>query len=290
MSEEAVEVASEPIEMGENVEMPEELGQVEESNEPAVEPQKHVVKIDGEELEVSLDELIQGFQTGKASTKKFQEASSKMKQVEDLFRVGRENPAEILQAMGVDPLEWIENFVNQRVEEESLSPEERELRDLRKFKEEQELSRKQAEEREKAARLEQEAQQQAEVLDAEISAALAEMGVRNPTPRIIARVAEEMLADLEAGKPLNARNAVSRTQKSIQNELIDFGKGLSPEDLLSKFGDEFKESVRQMFLNNVAARPQENTSSPQEEQASGKSKKKGRTFEEAFGDAAFRIL
>jgi hypothetical protein len=59
----------------------------EESDEPEQEekPPRYTVKIDGKDAEVSLDDLISGYQTGKSSTQKYEEAANLRKQAEAEF-------------------------------------------------------------------------------------------------------------------------------------------------------------------------------------------------------------
>lgn len=251
---------------------------VDEVNEDIVVPKRHKVKIDGEELEVDEEELLSGYQRAQASQKRFEQAAKQMKDIEDLLIRGKQDPATILTALGIDPLEFIEGFVQRQLEEESLTDEQRELRDLRSMK------AKQQEEFDKHQKLlqEQEAKQRqeqfAQKLDSDITLAFAEAGIQ-PNPKLIARVAEQLLADLNSGKELDARSALARTQNDIQAELAHLLTS-SPEQYLSKADKKQIEKLRKYFLKDVSSVDDE---APVERQASNRKDKRA-SLEDIFGD------
>jgi len=273
--ENIVEMEGEEL-LDEEIEDENDLVEEDEKVLPVV--NKHRVKIDGEELDVELEELINNYQRAQASQKRFDEAARTMKQVEEMFARGRNDPAEILNALGVDPLEFLESFVTKQIEEDSLSPEEKELRELRALKAERDAELQKAEQNRIAQERQRQADAFAQQIDNDITAALAEAGLK-PTPKIIARVAEQLLADLSAGKELNARSALTRTQNDIQSELAAFLAD-NPEHLLGKADKKQVAMLRRHFMKDVTTFSDE--SPVQERQAS--KKKVGKSIKDVFGD------
>jgi len=114
------------------------------------------VKVDGKEEEVTLDDLIRGYSLGKAGQKRFLEASEKEKRANSVLEAFKNDPrgaaAKALKEFGGVELRdmAIELLAEEHrglMEEErikSLSPEARELEELRKFKGQQEDAKKKA--------------------------------------------------------------------------------------------------------------------------------------------------
>lgn len=141
---------------------------------------KHYVKtkVDGQELEVSLAEMRDGFQLKRASEKRMSEAARIVKEAREEFgkyakepekalellkvkpldwarnyliqhpeikKLAQTDPGQILAAFGVDPVQWAESRYAQSVEETLLTPEQRAQRER-----DRQLERYQREERERA--------------------------------------------------------------------------------------------------------------------------------------------
>ena len=114
-------------------------------------PKKYKVKIDGEELEVDEEELLRGYQTKKAADKRFQEGAMARKQAEEFVRLLKEDPFKVLSnpQIGHDVRQLAEEFLASQLEEEMLSDEERERREMkRKLQEYEESEKKKKQEQE----------------------------------------------------------------------------------------------------------------------------------------------
>lgn len=222
-----------------------------EAAEPKKVSAKHKVKIDGEELEVELEELLKGYQTGKSSTKKFEEAKRLQAEVADFLNRSKENPWELLQQLGVNIDELAERRVADKLEWELKPEQERKLiemeRELKKYKQFEEETKKSQQEQQKA----QLAQSAMREVDDEIGAVLKQSGVK-PTPRVVARIAETMLAALEAGQKLPAAKAFERTQKDLKDEVISILGSLPIEQAVSLLPKEFTENYRKHLISKVS--------------------------------------
>lgn len=216
-------------------------------------------KIDGQEEDVELDEdtVKRDYQKWRAADKKFQDAARMMKEMgatKAEIEAFKKDPWAAVKAAGQDPYKLAEALLLEKIEYDDLSPAERRAMEL-----ERELNERKArdEEREKSAKereREERDSQAAQEIDEEIGAALKAMG-RRPTPRLIARVAETLIAEHErqiapliakfgdvekipehaylALKRLPASEAVSRVHKEYLSDITEF-LGEMPIDEVAK--------------------------------------------------------
>lgn len=122
-----------------------------ESKEVKEEPSKETVKvkINGEEKEVKIDELVKSYQKGLGADQKFIEASKMRKQAEQLIEIMKTNPFDVLEKMGLDVEALAEERLYRKIQFESMTPEEQEAylnRERLKHYEEQERIRREQEE------------------------------------------------------------------------------------------------------------------------------------------------
>ena len=112
-----------------------------------VEAKRYKVKINNEDLEVDEAELIRGYQTRKAADEKFREAANARKQSEELIRLLRDEDSvfDVLQKLGLDPRNISERYLIKQLEEDVMSPEEKETRDMKRKLAEYENQKKQSE-------------------------------------------------------------------------------------------------------------------------------------------------
>lgn len=129
--------------------------------EQKVDPPKRKVKVDGQELEVTDDELVKGFQLEKTSRSRMEQAKKESEAAKKLEAALKSPTAEALRTAGWTD-EQIEDLAIQTLskkhaaamEEErkkKLSPEQKELEELRALKDQNEKDAKQREEEGKKA-------------------------------------------------------------------------------------------------------------------------------------------
>ena len=234
---------------------------------------KYKVKVDGQEIDVDESELLTGYQTRKASDKRFQEASKLQKMVEEMVYGAKENPkslleklgyndpAQLLQKMGYDPKELAEAYLMQQLEESLLTPDQKRLREL----ETENLSFKQRQELEQQQKLEQQKQalqaQVAQELDTEIAQVLKQSGLK-PTPRTIRLVAQSILDELDTNadaeefvKP-DIRKHLQKTLQRSRSELKELLENVEPQTLINEFlPPELAAELRKMELEKVRNAP-----------------------------------
>jgi hypothetical protein len=229
-----------------SIEIPQEVSEdsaplPQESSQP--QPQTFKVKVDGVEKELTADELVRDYQLREASQKRFQQAAEMSKQAQaqmEALQFARENPIEFFRATGVNAKEFAEKVLLQELEESMLSPEERELRDLRNYKnkidQEQKSQLAIKQEQQRLALEEQTAQE----IENEILEVLTASNLK-PTPRNIAKCAEYLLASLdEKGNRMHARDAFQRVQTNTRKEVAEHIADLTPEEMEQQFPEFYK--------------------------------------------------
>lgn len=250
-----------------------EVAAPEQPETPNFKGTKHRVKIDQEEREVDYDELISDYQTKQASNRRFQQAAEMMKELGatkaeiDAFK---KDPVEALRRAGVNPRDWAEKLLLEEIEYEQMSPaEKRAIAAEQKAKElEEKLSAREKAEKQQAAR--QAEAKAVQEIDQEIGAALKELG-RRPTPRLVARIAESLIADFEASlEPLRARfgdnvpdeafgsvkrmsagDAVKRVQQEYAKDIAEYLGSLGIEEARKILPKELLDGLRQHEVDAV---------------------------------------
>jgi hypothetical protein len=213
----------------------------EESADPAS-PDKVKVKINDEEREVSLDDLVRTYQKERAATEKFLRAKELNEavsaKIDEVFssddplqgyanllsqKYGEDKAAEMLH-------QSIMNRFNQHVEEAQLSPEEQENRRLKR---ENEALRKRQEKRqqdeETAKKSKEEAQALKDFRD-QVFTEAKESGLPQ-NALILQRVAIEMQNSIRNGEEISVKEAIGIVGPQYRQELIASLDGVSIKDL-----------------------------------------------------------
>lgn len=228
-------------------------------------PERYRVPVDGEELDVDLDELKRGYSHARAANKRMQEAAAIRKAEEGRKQRALQGDLEWISGeLGVPEeqvLKWAEKKLLTQIEYEQLPESER---GRRKAEAEREKLQKQLDEMTSAQRKQAESQilerAYAEV-DDEIGKAL-ESYKGKKTPRLIRRVAEAMYANLEKNQaPLPSSKALDLAKASLTEDVQEYLNVASPEEVLKIFSKEQIAALRKMFVNEARsqapfARPQ----------------------------------
>ena len=118
---------------------------------------KFKLVVDGEEIEDEVDwndeeGLKKKLQMARAAEKRMSEAKAEKKKAMDIVRQWDTDPEGVLERMGARGREIAEKVLLKQIQDELMSPEERELRDLKKYKEMTEAEKKKATEEAEAAK------------------------------------------------------------------------------------------------------------------------------------------
>lgn len=247
-------------------------------------------KIDGKEEEIDVEEALKAYPKAKSADKRFQEAAQIRKEVDKFLKGLQSGDAQsfdqLVKILGKKKAEeFAENLLLEKINIESMTPEqkkawelEQENKTLKSYKDEQERAKIESERAQarQAAIFE---------IDSEISAALKELG-KKPSPRLVARIAEQMLASLEAtddgldeegnpipAKRIPAKDAMTRVLSDFKAELEEYVGGLPVDEALKVLPKNLLDAIRKAQVDQVITPLHKRSGQTPKEQGSTKSKK-----------------
>lgn len=237
----------------------------EEEKEEAVQELKKrlKLKVNGKEIEEEIDfndedRLREILQKGHAADQKFQESAALRKQMEQFVQLMQNDPIRAMKEMGLNPDDVAEAHMKSRIEEMQLSPEQKELNDLRAKIEKAEAEKKALEE-ERLAEQQQRAQQEYErQLDQEMTSAL-EGSDLPKSPYVVKRLAEVMMVALEQaeeGQEVSVSDVLPVVEKQIKNEIQEMF-GALPGDVIEQIlGNDVTSKMRKYRRSKVKKAPE----------------------------------
>ncbi len=209
-------------------------------------------------------------QIGKAKEKRFEDATKLRKEADTIKARIKDDPWGVLKEMGVDTRGLSEKHLLEFLEEETLSPEAKEKRDLQKklkaYEEQEAKTKSDAEAAHNAAEVEKWAVK----LDLEVSSALESSSIPK-SPGSVRRVAKVLYDALEAGEDMTAAEAVEIVESEYQddiNQLLKMAKDPNrflPEEIAKKLMDG--------HLAKVKGAPQASTTAAKSEPKASKGPK-----------------
>ncbi len=223
-------------------------------DEPAeTKPKKYKVKVDGKEEEVDEAELIKGYTYQKAANKRFQEGQTMRNQaLEFLTDMKDENKLfDVIKKLGYDPRALSEKFLVEQLQEEMLTPEQKELKQYRK---EIQIARAKEEADKKAA---QEASDKIEVqryLDqykVEFPLAIKKAELSD-TPEVVDRIAHYIKVAAKGKINMTTERAAFLVKEDLQKEFDNITKNMNEEQLYKFLGDEAAAKVLKARGKQVA--------------------------------------
>lgn len=220
---------------------------------------KHKVVIDGQELEVDYNDLISDYQHKRASHKRFEEAHKIRKDVDTLFESFKKGDLGFLkQHIPPDVLrQFAERELQEYLEEQALSPEQKEVRQT---KAERDALKKQLDEKnelEKKSYSQQIQQQADQQIDNEITEAVKSLGHDvKVTPRLIRRIAEQMLISSEASddpktEHLPAKIAGERAKKGMRKDFEEYASIADPEEVVAMLPRRVRDAIRKADVDSA---------------------------------------
>lgn len=232
---------------------------VEEQEEKPAEPEipKFKVKAAGKELEVTQDELIKAYQKSVGAEERMQKAAEVEKQAAAILRLAKENPKQFLShpAIGADIKAFVQQVINEQLEDELLTPEQKEAKQMkaeleRLRSEQQELKRMEEE-----ARLEQLTQHYQEELSNQIVTALEGSNLpRNE--QTVSRIAQYMQIAIENGlENVTAADVVPYVKRDYEQAIKSLLGTADETALLSLLGDDLTSKAVKAHLNKTKAKP-----------------------------------
>lgn len=210
-------------------------------------------KVNGREVEWTEEEAIRRAQLAESADQKFQEAAKTRKQMEEFVRQLKADPLSVLThpELGIDFKNIAEQYLGRELQRELLTPEQRELEDLREFRrtqEEQAEQQRQQQMTETQQREFQVLQQRAAAeYDNKITEVLQQSNLPK-TPRTVKRVAEMLYNALEKGYELDVNTAVDMVRGDFTSDLTELVGGLDGEHLIKFLGDDVIKKLRKHDL------------------------------------------
>lgn len=221
------------------------------------------LKVDGQTLKLTKDELVTRAQKAIAAEKRMQSAAKERQDALRLIELAKQDPFALIKHLNPDLNE--KDLLSRRMaalmEEELLSPQEkqqredmRELQRLRNEKKTLEESRQQEE-------LNKQAIEAQKVLDVEIAQAIQEAGLPR-TKAAVKRVAEYLLEAIENGLDIPTSKIAQQVKKDLQEEAMELLNQSDEETFASLLGKDLltkaqKASIKQIKKpgNSVEPRP-----------------------------------
>lgn len=225
---------------------------------------KWKLNVYGKEEEVDEPELVRRAQKASAADQRFQKASEIEKSYLGMVEEFKANPKKIFEVMGTDAHQWAEQLLIEKMRYDTASPEQKQLWDLQKenmtLKQRQELAeaeRKAEQEAASAAQYNAVKSREAESIDNGVANAVREAGFKKPTPAIVRKVAQKMLAHHHAndGELLDPKAAMQQVLADMRDEAVEVFGGMPEEEYEKYLPKEFTEKLRKHFISQVQSSP-----------------------------------
>ena len=213
---------------------------------------KYKVKVDGEDLDVSEDELLSNYQLRKASDKRFQEGMQARKQAEEFIRLLKTDPTKVLShpSVGLDAKKWAEEYLINEMQREMMTPEQRQMEEykskLAKYEEQEQMTKKQQEEAQQA----QIRQKYTDDYNKQIVGALDSSGLPK-TEFTVQRMIHYMAKALENNYEVGANDVVDLVRRDYINDTKSLYSGLDADALIQILGDDVASKIRKADLNKI---------------------------------------
>ncbi len=227
-------------------------------------PTKHRVKIEGTEREVSTEDLIRDYQLREASNKRFQEASQKEKRAQPVLdALEKKEFKKLLEHVPKgDFRKFAEDFLLEEIEYDELPEYEKRRMAAERERDDAKAELKRRDDEANKQGHQKLMQDAALDVDTEITAVLQQLGT-NPTPYIVARILDEMIARHEAdGERLPAAKAAERAQVRLQQEMESYLNDLPDDEIVKRISPQKLDSIRKHLLAQVGMQQPKRNQAP----------------------------
>lgn len=241
------------------------------------------LKVDGRDEELDESEVVRWAQMGRSAQKRFQEAAQARKQAEDFIRMLKEDPVSVMTnpAVGIDPRKFAEEYLSKELQKETLSPEQKRIRDLEDKLRKHDEDLKKAEEQSKKAEFQKLQEHYKQDFDKKFTDALQGSGLPK-SPKTIQRMADYMVMALKNNLDVEPSHVVELVRQDYISEIQDLFSQTDGDKLLKILGDGVANKIRKADLARLRSSQQQPISQPtptQEFVAEDKPKKVMNVFE-----------
>jgi len=224
----------------------------EETLEEETEPTKYKVKVDGEEIEVTLEDMQRDYQLRRASDKKFQDAAAIKAQAEEFLEALRTDPRKVLEHPNInaDIRALAEEILSEQLEDEMLDPKDREIKKLQRELEAREAEKKAEEDAKTTTKQKAEEAELLAGYEKQIDTALSTSGLPN-TSFTIDRMAYYMQQAVRSGYDLTAADVVPLVKEDYINDFKKFFAGSDDKVIAEILGGPAMKKIRKMDLSTL---------------------------------------
>lgn len=225
---------------------------------------KWKLNVYGKEEEVDEPELIRRAQKASAADQRFQKAAEIEKSYLGMVDEFKANPAKIFEVMGIDGHEWAEQLLIKKLKYETATPDQKRMWDLESenlsLKQRHELAEREqaaAKEAASAAQYNEVKSREANSIDNGVAEAIREAGFKKPTPAIVRKVAQKMLAYHSAndGELLDPKSAMQQVMADLRDEAVEVFGGMPEAEYEKYLPKEFTEKLRKHLISQVQSSP-----------------------------------
>ena len=203
----------------------EDLEDDEEEEDTTPDPEQFLkykvkAKVNGEEIDVSVQELVDNYQLGQSAREKFSQAAQMRKQSEEFINLLRSPQTvwNVLEQLGHDVETMAEEYIVERIKYHQMPEGDRRAMEAEKKYEALMRKQQESERAQQQAQLDAQAKQYEGQLTEDINGALESIGLVN-NKRTFAKVATIMAQALQNDMRLSATQAARLAKKEIQEEV-----------------------------------------------------------------------
>lgn len=229
--------------------------------------------VNGKEEKVKVRDLIKAAQLQEATEQKYQkvkqsaaEAQAYKAQLQQLATVAKTDPKRFFQELGVDPYEFAEATLTEKLKLMEMSPEARELQEVKQKLAQKEQSERELKKKHEENEKTQSEQKYASIVDKEIADALRESGLPK-TKYYATRIPYIMMRSIQQARggdtePMNAKQAAEIVKKEFLSEAQELLTGMDINQIRELLGDKVKalrEDDVKRFQNQGAEKPKDSS-------------------------------
>lgn len=242
------------------------------------------LKVYGEEIDEDLpfdlnespeavEYLTKQLQLAKASQRAMQENSTFKSQVEQFFKGFKSDTKAALLEMGIDPKKFAAEVIEEEIKKSQLSPEQRELEELKAEKKKYEEERKKEKEEAEKREYEREQAKEYERIDTLMTSALDKSSLPKE-PYIIKKIADYMMAGLKQQVDLSPEDVLPLVEDEIKKDIQSLIRALGEDKVEEFVGKDIFNKIRKKNIAKAKQTPATVKSAIKDVGASSKSEPK----------------
>lgn len=234
---------------------------------PAPEAKKRLkqlqLKIDGEtydeELPFEIDEdqkewMTKNLQLSKKAQKSMQSESQLRSQVDQFVKSLKGDTKNTLKQMGIDPKEFAAMIIEEELQQQAMTPEQREKAELQAKLKQLEDERRQEKEQFDKREYERLTQQEYERIDTKMTSVIDQAGIPK-SPYVVKKIAQYMQDGLQYGVNLEPEDVIGLVKEEIQADLKELLSALGEDKVESFIGKDILDKVRKKNIAKAKATP-----------------------------------